>query len=152
MGIWDNLPGAEVYDRGVFLKPGTYTLRIKNAVDKNTRKSGRALILEFEVLESSNHEHMVGTSVTWFQSLKDMNVALGAVKEFCAAVYQKDLRNPAEKKEFETTIAPALSGVMERATSQNSLQNQVVKVEVTMVKTQKGTDFSRHTWMPYRAA
>lgn len=151
MGLWDGLDKAEVFERGTFMKPGNFVLRIKNCIDKTTRKSGRAFIVEFEVLQSSAPEHPVGTTTTWFQKMADLNVALGAVKEFMAAVYQKDLRNLTEKADFEKNIAPSLPSIADAATSRNALQGHVVGCEVTMIKTQKGLDFSKHSWTPVKA-
>lgn len=152
MGLWDGLDKAQTFEKGTFLKPGVYTLRIKTCLDKMTRKSGQAYIVEFEVLASSNSEHPVGTSVTWFQKMADRDVAFGAIKEFLAAVYQKDLRQKTEKEDFERTIAPSLPAIADASTKTNSLAGQVVNVEVTQIKTQKNLDFSRHAWSPFRQA
>lgn len=146
MSIWQNLPGATVYERGTFLVPGLYTLRVRNTLDKTTRK-GRAFIVEFEVVESSNSTHYPGQRVTWFQKLLDLNIAMGAIKEFCGAVFEKDLAVEADRHAFDTQIAPSLAGIMEKATTENSLAGAVIRCEVTQVKTKAGTDFSRHTWM-----
>lgn len=153
MGLWDGLEKAQVFEKGTFLEEGFYTLRIKKCLEKTTRKSGQAFIVEFEVLESSHPKHVISQSVTWFQKLADRDVAFGAICEFLAAVYQKDLKVKTQKDDFDARIKPGLPGIMTQATSDaNILAGQVVRVEVTKVKTQKNLDFSRHSWSPYVAA
>lgn len=154
MGLWDGLDTAQTYDRGTFLKPGRYTLKIKNCIDKMTVKSGQAFIVEFEVVETSDPaNHPVGSTCSWFQKMSNRQVALGAVKEFMAAVYGYPLGDPNYKARFEREVAPQLVAIATAATTSNSLAGQVVKVETSMVTTQpkpgqpQGSPFTRHNWI-----
>jgi hypothetical protein len=148
--LWAGLKDAQTFDRGTFLKPGSYTLKITNCLTKNTVKSGEAFIVEFEVLETTDPvNHAVGTKASWFQKLANVPVAFGAIKEFLAAVYGYDLRTM--KARFEAEMGPQIEAYAAAASDgRNFLAGQIVKVQTEQTKTQKQVDFTRHNWTPYQ--
>ncbi len=150
--LWSGLKDAQTFDRGTYLNPGNYTLKVVNCLTKQTQKSGEGFIVEFEILESSDPvNHAVGTKASWFQSLKNVQVAFGAVKEFLAAVYGYQLGTAPGKAKFEAEMGPQIEAYAAAASDgRNNLAGQIVKVQTQMVKTQKQTDFTRHTWSPYQ--
>ncbi len=149
--LWSGLKDAQTFDRGTYLKPGAYTLKIVNCLTKQTQKSGEGFIVEFEVLESSCPDHPVGSKASWFQSLKNVQVAFGAIKEFLAAVYGYPLNTAPGKAKFEAEMSPNIEAYAAAASDgRNHLAGQIVKVQTEQVKTQKQTDFTRHTWIPYQ--
>ena len=149
--LWSGLKDAQTFDRGTYLNPGDYTLKIVNCLTKQTQKSGEGFIVEFEVLESTNPLHAVGSKCTWFQGLKNVQVSLGAIKEFLAAVYGYPLNRPEYKARFEAEMNPQLEAIAAAASDgRNILAGQIVKVNTTMVTTQQNKPFTRHTWTPYQ--
>ena len=148
--LWAGLKDAQTFERGTFLKPGSYTLRIVNGLTKNTIKSGEAFIIEFEVLETTDPvNHPVSSKCSWFQKLSNVPVAFGAIKEFLAAVYGYDLRTM--KPRFDAEMGPQIEAIAAAATDgRNFLAGQIVKVQTEQTKTQKQQDFTRHTWSPYQ--
>lgn len=153
MSDWDGLDKAQTFERGVFLKPGIYDLKIKRCLDKTTRKSGQAFIVEFEVLATNNPSvHQVGQTVSWFQKMADRDVAFGAITEFLAAVCQCDLRVKEDTDRFNATYKPQTPGIMKAAVDEkvNYLKDKPVRVQVSLTKTQKGFDFSKHDYSPYK--
>ncbi len=148
--LWSGLKDAQTFERGTFLKPGAYTLKIVNGLTKTTIKSGEAFIMEFEVLESSDLvNHPIGSKASWFQKLANVPVAFGAIKEFIAAVYGYDLRTM--KAQFEAQICPQIEAYAAAATDgRNYLAGQIVKCQTEQTKTQKQMDFTRHVWSPYQ--
>lgn len=150
--LWSGLKDAQTFDRGTYLNPGDYTLKIVNCLTKQTQKSGEGFIVEFEVLETSDPvHHAVGSKATWFQGLKNVQVSLGAIKEFLAAVFGYPLNQAPYKARFEAEMGPQLEAIAAAASDgRNYLAGQIVKVKTEQVKTQKQTDFTRHTWSPYQ--
>ena len=54
--LFAGLKDAKVTERGVFMNPGKYKVRVKKALMKATRSSGDAFILEFTIEESNYAE------------------------------------------------------------------------------------------------
>lgn len=141
------LQSAQVFEKGVFLETGVYSLQIDKVILKDTRKSGSALIAEAIILESNNPKYPVGSKASWFQSLRDKDVAFGAIKQFIYSVLGKEL--PRDKEEITTKIDPNIEALIVRAVEENCLRGAKVRVQVTNKKTQKGLDFSAHLFYPW---
>lgn len=160
--LFAGLKNAKTYDRGVWLKPGTYEIRVKRAIYKKTRTKGDAFILEFTV-EKSSYEtekqkalaalagqsfslaeldkilpNAAGTSASWYQSLQDMDIGFGSLKGFAANILGEKPEDP----EF----IEAVEGFLNAVVNEGVINGCLVPVEVVMVKTKKGEDFSRHNW------
>lgn len=146
---WSGLKDAQTFDRGTYFKPGAFTLKVLNCLTKQTQKSGEGFIVEFEVMETSDPvNHAVGSKGSWFQSLKNQQVAFGAVKEFLAAVYGYDLRGPG-KALFEAQMVPQIEAYAAAASDgRNNLAGRLVRLQTEQVMTLKNTPFTRHTWSP----
>jgi len=145
------LKNAKTFERGAYLGVGAYQLQIGKFVlragEKATRKSGDALIVEFEVKRTSNPAHPVGSKATWYQSLKDKDVAYGAIKEFLYAVLK------AETKEQQALVDETIEKVLDDAIDNGKLNGFVVDVQTSMKKTAgRGLDFTVHAWSPAKAA
>ncbi len=146
MGLWDGLSKAEVFENGVYLGPGIFDCEIVRCLVKDSQKSGMGFIAELEILQSSNPEHPAGVKRTWWQGMKNKNVAFGAIKDFMLQIFC--LPNV---KERETDFDPYLEAFMDRATgAENVLSGMFVHVECTMIKTrEKQLDFTKHDWSPF---
>jgi hypothetical protein len=152
MGIWDGIEKAEITKRGVYLQPGhEYTLRIKKCDLIETRDKGDAYVVDFEVVESTCDKDPPGQERNWYQSTRDKNVFLGAVKGFLAAVYGYDLSTMEDR--FDRELAPALAAIAHGSQVEhgNTLAGQLVKVRTKQIITEKKKqEFTRHDWFPYQ--
>jgi hypothetical protein len=160
--LFAGLREARTFERGTFLKPGQYEVRVKRAIFKKTRAKGDAFILEFTI-EKSEYENkkkaaitalgstpyslqdldktlpnQVGSSASWYQSMQDIDIGFGALKSFAAAI----LGQKAEDPEFIEAVEGFMNGVV----NEGVINNMVIPVEVVVVKTKKDTDFSLHRW------
>ena len=160
--LFAGLKGAKTFERGTFLKPGTYQVRVKRAVFKKTRAKGDAFILEFAVEKSTYEEakkravsafgdkpfdmaalektlpNQPGTSAAWYQSLQDLDIGFGALKSFAADILGVKPEDPAFVEEVE--------GFMNAVVNDGVINGMLLPVEVVQVKTKKDTDFSLHKW------
>lgn len=154
MGLFSGIRDAELFERGKFLKPSFYgTLLIKRTIAKETMRSGLAFIVEFEVVSTNMpDEHPVGSKVSWFQKMTDKTVAFPSIKAFAAAVAGYEIH---QKDQIEEEVAPALEELLDAAVeneTDNDLVGLCVNVQTEHTKTQRGLDFTRHLWMPYRGS
>jgi|SRR5271157_845872 len=160
--LFAGLKSAKTFERGTFLKPGTYAVRVKRAIFKKTRTKGDAFILEFTV-EQSTYEvdkkkaiaafgtnpfnmqelekllpNPEGSTASWYQSLQDIDIGFGALKSFAASILGQKTEDP----EF----IEAVEGFMNSVVNEGVIDGMLLPVEVVQVKTKKDTDFSLHKW------
>jgi hypothetical protein len=160
--LFAGLKDAKTFDRGTYLKAGQYEVRIKRALFKKTRANGDAFILEV-VVEKSEYEarkkaaiaafgaqpfdmaalektlpNQQGSSATWYQSLKDIDIGFGALKSFASSILGQKPDDP----EF----IEAVEGFMNSVVNEGLINGFLIPVEVITVKTKKDTDFSLHKW------
>jgi len=139
---------AELFEKGKYLNPGLYVLAVKKTIFKSTRKSGDAFIVEFEVLESSDEEnHAVGSTCTWYQGLRDKEVAFPAIKDFMRNLLGINPDDKAAMQEF----ADGIDKMLHQAINNPDLfEGTRIRVETYMIKTKaKGLDFTVHKWSLY---
>jgi hypothetical protein len=162
--LFAGLRSAKTFERGTFLKPGSYEVRVKRAIFKKTRTKGDAFILEFTV-ERSTYEadkkkaiaafgtnpfnlqdlekllpNAEGTTASWYQSLQDIDIGFGALKSFAASILGQKPEDP----EF----IEAVEGFMNSVVNEGVINGMLLPVEVVQIKTKKDTDFSLHKWGP----
>ena len=162
--LFAGLKDAKTFERGTYMKPGQYEVRIKRALFKKTRANGDAFIMEF-VVEKSGYEeakkkaiaafgaqpfdmaalektlpNQQGSTATWYQSLKDIDIGFGALKSFAASILGQKPEDP----EF----IDAVEGFMNSVVNEGVIDGFLIPVEVITVKTKKDTDFSLHKWGP----
>ena len=160
--LFSGLRDAKTFDRGTFLKAGQYEVRVKRAIFKKTRTKGDAFILEF-VVEKSEYENekrkaiaafgsnpfslaelektlpnQMGSTASWYQSLQDLDIGMGALKSFAASI----LGQKADDPEF----VDAVEGFMNSVVNEGAINGMLIPVEVVTIKTKKDTDFSLHKW------
>jgi hypothetical protein len=161
--MFAGLRTAKVSERGVWLKEGNYVVRVTRGIYKVTRKSGDAFILEFKI-EKSNYDdakrkalvalegqtfdmqelekilpNRAGTSGSWYQSLKDIDVGFGSLKGFAAAIL--GVSNTEDPEFLE-----AVEGFMAAVVQDGAINGMLIPVEVVLTKTKKDEDFSLHKW------
>src|SRR5271166_3874286 len=160
--LFAGLKSAKTFERGTFLKAGSYNVRVKRAIFKKTRTKGDAFILEFEIVTStyeaekkkaiaafgSNPFNMQelekllpnpeGTTASWYQSLQDLDIGFGALKSFAASI----LGHKPEDPEF----IEAVEGFMNSVVNEGVINGMLIPVEAVMVKKKDGGDFTLHKW------
>jgi len=158
MSLFAGLKTAKTFERGTFLRPGQYVVRVKRAIFKKTRAKGDAFILEFAI-ERSNYDaakqaavasgaynaevektlpNQVGSTASWYQSLQDMDIGFGALKSFASEI----LGMKADDPEFIEQV----EGFMDAVVNDGAINGMLIPVEAVMVKTKKDTDFTLHRW------
>ena len=160
--LFAGLRDARTFDRGTWLKAGRYEVRVKRAIFKKTRAKGDAYILEF-VIEKSTYEddkkkaitafgttpfdmkeleetlpNQIGTTGSWYQSLRDVDIGFGSLKSFAANILGQKPEDP----EF----IEAVEGFLNAVVNDDAINGMRIPVEVVTVKTKDGTDFSLHRW------
>jgi hypothetical protein len=116
--------------------------------------------VEFTVVKSSDEKnHPVGSKATWFQALKDKDIAFGSLKEFIYPVL--GLSYPRDKERITKEVDPKIEEILYAACDKsdivpegkNAFAGQKVRVQTRLKKTAgKGQDFTQHDWSPYAAA
>jgi len=151
MGIFEGLKHAKTKtsDRGVWLNPGVYRVKVAKCIWKQTRSKGEAFIMEMDILKSTYNpqQHVVdgrkiaeapneaGTRATWYQSCRDRDVGFGALKGFAADITGAKVEDP--------VFVSAVEGLLEQFL-EGAIDGVELNVEVLKVKTKAGTDFSLH--------
>jgi hypothetical protein len=160
--LFAGLRDAKTFERGTYLKPGNYEVRVKRAIFKKTRANGDAFIMEVTI-EKSDYEkakksaiaafngqpfdmkevektlpNPAGSTATWYQSLKDIDIGFGALKSFAASILGQKPEDP----EF----IEAVEGFMNSVVNEGVINGMLIPVEVITVKTKKDSDFSLHKW------
>ena len=160
--LFGGLKNAKVSERGIWLKEGSYVVRVKRAIYKKTRSKGDAFILEFTV-EQSEYDakkkkaieslgntpyslvelekllpNQVGSTASWYQSLVDIDIGFGSLKGFAANILGEKPEDP----EFIELVEGFLNAVV----TDGVINGKLIPVEVVTVKTKKDVDFSRHNW------
>ncbi len=127
-----------------------------DCVVKETQKAGRALIFEFEFLESDNPAHPIGSKGTWFlkwASLQDIQIGSSNVLELLAAILGFDITNLTHLNQVKEQVQPQLEGLltvlMDSQTTAALGGRETVAVECRLTPTRAGRDFTRHTWSPW---
>lgn len=131
--LFAGLKDAKVTERGVFLLPGQYKVRVVKALMKQVRKGFNAFILEFKIEESNYAEQKAlrtqgvtdiaqldaiekklpnkpGTTASWYQSLQDIGIGFGALKGFAASVLGEDPNDPQFIDEVEGFLEEVVNG------------------------------------------
>lgn len=148
-GYFQGLQDSKVYERGVFLEPGgTYKLELKKTIVKQTRASGDGFIAEFKVLESNNPKNPAGSDASWFQGLKDKDVAFGAIKEFLYALMGYDVKDKASREKAKAELDPVIEKLVNEAISQNVLAGKTISCQTSSKLTKNKVNFTVHTWSP----
>lgn len=144
MGNFSGVGQAPLYESGTFFLPGNYELSISRVLVKNTMKSGRCFIVEFAIEKSDNESMPAGSMGTWLQKLDNTVIAYPSLKAFTLAVVGVD-KNDKEAVEAES---PNVEKLLDAAVDDGALNGMKVRLRAERTKTQKGADFTRHTWLP----
>lgn len=150
---WKKVGQAQVFGRGRYLKDGRYTLRFLKMYTIETRKSGHALVAEFNVESSNNDEIPEGTKRNWYQSLGDKDIAFPAVKEFMLSLLNVDQEDEDEMEEFDSKLDVRLEKYSDSKwqnldAKKHPLHGRLINCECYIKETKKGGEFTVHDWSP----
>jgi hypothetical protein len=138
MGVFSKIKDAHSTGGGVYFLPGTYALECRKCTSSKTREDRPFFVAEFTILESSNPERPVGTSVSFMVMLdKYLETALGNVKQCAAALFDIPEDNVDE------------AGVEALVSAANPAAGNKVRATASMTKTKKGADFTKVMFDPY---
>lgn len=141
MGIFGKISEAKFSDGGVYLLPGVYLLKVRSCKQIRARAGFDAVVVEFEVVKSSNQERLPGSIVNWMVKLDPayLETALGNIKQFMASVANCDMNAITEQ-------------VAEVFTSDKSpLPGRLVRASAVNIKTKRGSDFTKVKYFPETA-
>lgn len=152
---WSQIGTAPIFERGNYFNPGRYKLRLLRCLSKQTQKSGMAFIAEFEVLESDNPAHPIGSKGTYFVKMANQQQAFSNVLEMMAAILGFDISNPEHINQINAQLRPQLAGLMTALETQGTAVlggREVVSVECRIILTKSNTEFTLHVWAPWTPA
>ena len=149
---WSHIGQAPIFERGNYFNPGRYKLRLLRCLSKQTQKSGIGFISEFEVLESDNPVHPIGSKGTYFVKMAQQQQAFSNIKEMLVAILGFDITNREHIVQIERDLAPQLGSLMTALESQGtSVLNgrETVAVECRPILTKANKEFTLHVWSPW---
>ena len=153
---WKKLKNAEVYGRGQYLKAGfQYHLKLLKMFTFKTRNKGSALIVDFEVMDSTCPDIPVGQVRNWYQSLKDEDIAFSAIKEFLLQLFDIDQADSEELEEFENGMEELMETCadeewQEKPAEDHPLNGKTIKVDTwEKITKENNKPFTVHDWSPW---
>lgn len=130
MGMFSGISEAKYSEGGNYIKPGVFRLKVSKCIGKKLRTNKQAFIVEFNVIESDNAEHRVGSEVTWMVTM-DKEPALGNIRQFIAAVMEVDI------EEVNEEVAELVVG------EDNPLASKIVRASAVNITTKAGKPFTK---------
>lgn len=139
--VFKGIEDAEISYGGFYLEPGIYEVEIGRVFTRTGRTGDPFFVVEMKVLESNNPNRPAGCSPSWVVKT-NQDAAIGNIKGFLAAASGIDPKDREGLKQVTAAYAEWASG------AENPLAGNRVHVEVDIIKTRKGADFSKHYWSP----
>ena len=134
MGLFGKMVAdAKPMEGSGFWAPGQYVVEIDVCKAITNRKNELCFIVSGVAKKSSNAECPVGCTRDWVVNMKH-DSSPGNVKSFIRAA------TGLEEEEIDEDGTEAV------VDEKNPLHGELVALEVTMVKTRDGNDFSKHVW------
>lgn len=139
-GMFRGANGTQMFQSGeYFSEAGEYDVRVVDIVQKNTRKQGPAVIVEFEVIRSSTAGTPVGCKRSWLQAIQNAQVAFPNLLEFVAVVgFNVDKSNPQAVQWVNTQLAPNVERFLEELVQSKTIEGRSVIGKVLHVSTSNG--------------
>lgn len=138
MGRFSQIGSAKSSQGGIYFLPGKYALECRANKTGKTREGREFFVAEFTILESTNAERPVGTSVSFMVMMdKNLETALGNIKGYIASLFGIP----------EAEVDEA--GVESLITAENPGQGMKVRAVASNIKTRANKDFTKVIWEPY---
>lgn len=125
---------------------GQFVVEIHRALVKDTRKSGLAYIVEFDIRESSDPDVKVGSRRMWFQSMKERETAFKSLAGFLHAALGLDPVK--DKEQIDRDIKPIQEQLLDETVEKNSLSGVTLRVETNTILKKDGSPFTLHSFRP----
>lgn len=146
--LFSGMSGSKTFEHGSYFTvdqegEGSYVCKIVKVLCKNTQRNGPAVIVEMEVVESSNPRVAVGVSRSFVQTLKDKNIAYPNIIAFLGAVYRLGT-----SEEINARIAPQSEQILTQAIEAGSLNGLAVRVSTFLHITKQNARITRLKFGP----
>ena len=164
--LFGGMAKAEIFGRGNYMSEGLYVVQTKNIFVKDGYK-GQSFIAEFEILESNNEKHAVGSSGSWVLKFK-WPATFGHITRFVMALLgyadtKANQDDPEIRKQCELVARAVCGSEVARKElgaeyEEGMLTGIKLKLECVMQKTAPGPgkplggDFTAYTWSILDAA
>lgn len=138
MGRFSKIKDAKSNGGGIYFLPGKYALECRANKTGETREGRSFFVAEFTILESTNPERPVGTTMSMMVMLdKYIETALGNIKGYVAALFGIP----------EAEVDEA--GVETLVSAENPGAGMKVRAIASNTKTKQGKDFTKIVYEPY---
>lgn len=142
--------------RSAYVEEGVHILKLKLAKGQRTSydgKSKESYVFEFEVLQSSNPSHEVGSTRGYVENMNN-DGALGRIKACLIAlcgIPSSHKLTPDDENKIKYMIAAIRYDDFRARLGwpENFLKDRVVFCEGSEGKSKKGTDITHKKWEPY---
>jgi hypothetical protein len=161
--LFSGMQNAPMFGRGNYMGEGLFQVKITNVFVKPRFKGGNVFICEFQILESNNEKHKVGTTGSWCPKIELPNT-FGDIKSLMFAATGTD---PKTVKAEDGALHGQASLLARAACGSESAKAELkqtfaqqgidhdgsiigceVRLECTQTKTKENKDFTRYTWSP----
>jgi hypothetical protein len=140
-GFFSGIETARMTEGGNYLKPGIYDVELIKCKTDKTRHGVGFFACDFKIAGSNNPDHRIGDVNNWFVGF-DKDAALGNIKGWAVAV----LSNLTPGIDQNAITEEVMEGLIEK--NGEAIKGQKLRVQVTLVPTKTGGQFSRHQWYP----
>lgn len=158
---WKKIGKVDIYGgTGSYFPPdGEFKLKVLKTFGLETRKSGDAFIVDFEVLESDVESVKVGSKKNWYQGLSNQDVAFPSIKKFMLELLQIDVEDEEQMEEFEENLPDLMEQVGDEAWNKDNvdvtdhlLHGKTIALQtVGIITKEKKTEFTVHNWSAWDA-
>lgn len=158
--MFAGMAAAQMNGKGNYMGEGRFLVRSK-LLKQKTGFRGRSVIFEFEVTESTNPAHPVGSTGSWVVKL-DKPQAFGDLKALIFALAMDLDPKTVKSPELDAKVHAEAAEIMKAAldadharkmgVAEDFLIGLPLRLETTKVKTSKGGDFTVHNWSPAEEA
>ena len=131
----DGIENEEPRSARAYILKGAFELAVTKAIYKETRKGGTAVIIDFEIVTSTNEARPVGTTTTRYFDLGAERSGRGEVRDCIAKLYGAEL-------------SEVTGDVIKLAVSEKQpLIGKRVKCIATVTATKSGGEWTHCDWI-----
>lgn len=142
MGLFGGIDKAQGNFGGNYIRVGTHMLEVLRIKIGNTRKGVAFMAVDFEVLETSNPEHVVGSTVNWFNGA-DKDGFLSNAKSLAVALLGSAAGEAVDENTVNEDTMDALC-----ADDGADVKGVKIKADAFLVDTKKGGKYTKILWEP----
>jgi len=142
MGLFGGIEKTSGNVGGNYIRTGTHTLEVLRIKIGKTRKGVDFMAVDFNVCETSNPEHVVGSTVNWFNGA-DKDGFLSNAKSLAVAL----LGSAAGEAVDENTVTEETMEAL-CAEDGEDVKGVKIKADAFLVDTKKGGKYTKILWEP----